>query len=41
MRFTVDSQLRCRFEESGSEPLVFVPLVDFGRLKDPSIVDAF
>ena len=25
----------------GTDPLVFVPLVDFEKLKDPSIIDAF
>jgi hypothetical protein len=27
--------------EAEAEPLVFVPMVDFGKLKDPSIIDAF
>ena len=25
----------------GTDPLVFVPLVNFEKLKDPSIIDAF
>ncbi len=41
LRFGVDDQLDCRFEDPGIEPLLFVPRIDFGRLKDPSIVDAF
>jgi hypothetical protein len=36
----VDSQLSYRILE-GEEPLIFVPLVDFEKLKDPSIIDAF
>ena len=36
----VDRQLNYRILE-GEEPLIFVPLVDFERLKDPSIIDAF
>ena len=27
--------------EAEARPLVFTPLVDFGKLKDPSIIDAF
>jgi hypothetical protein len=40
IRIEVDTQLNCRVLE-GEEPLVFVPLVDFEKLKDPSIIDAF
>ena len=41
MRIEVDSDLHYRSVEAGAEPLVFAPLVDFGRLADPSIIDAF
>jgi hypothetical protein len=27
--------------EDGAEPLVFVPAVDFEKLEEPSIIDAF
>jgi len=37
----VDSELRYHSVEAGAEPLVFAPLVNFGRLADPSIIDAF
>jgi hypothetical protein len=37
----IDSELNYRVVEDGAEPLVFVPMVDFGRLEDPSIIDAF
>jgi hypothetical protein len=40
IRLEIDSQLNYRILE-GEEPLVFVPLVDFEKLKDPSIIDAF
>jgi hypothetical protein len=40
MRIEVDSELGYRVVE-GADPLVFVPLVDFEKLKDPSIIDAF
>jgi len=40
MQIEIDDQLRYRVVE-GTEPLIFVPMVDFERLKDPSIIDAF
>jgi len=40
MRIDIDSRLDYRVLE-GEEPLIFVPLVDFGKLKDPSIIDVF
>jgi hypothetical protein len=40
MRLEVDSELRHRVAEA-TDPLIFVPLVDFEKLKDPSIIDAF
>jgi hypothetical protein len=35
-----DRELSYRVVE-GTDPLVFVPHVDFEKLKDPSIIDAF
>ena len=40
MRIEVDSQLQYRVAE-GADPLIFVPLVDFEKLKAPSIIDDF
>ncbi len=40
LRFTVDDRLTDDLDGS-PEPILFVPQVDFGRLKDPSIIDAF
>ncbi len=40
MRVEIDSDMSCRVGE-GAEPVVFVPLVDFEKLQDPSIIDAF
>jgi hypothetical protein len=37
----IDSDLRCSVMEAGAAPLVFVPMVDFDRLEDPSIINAF
>jgi hypothetical protein len=40
MQLEFDSELRYRVTD-GAEPLIAVPLVDFERLKDPSIIHAF
>jgi len=40
MRIEIDSRLDLRVLE-GEEPMIFLPLVDFERLQDPSIIDAF
>ncbi len=37
----IDQDLKCRLAGPGARPLIAVPLVDFARLKDPSIIDAF
>jgi len=36
----MDNELNCHVGEQ-TEPLVFVPLVDFEKVKDPSIIHAF
>jgi hypothetical protein len=36
----MDSELNCRVVED-TDPLVFVPMVDFETLEDPSIIDGF
>ncbi len=41
LHIEVDSELRHRVAEVAADPLIFVPLVDFEKLKDPSIIDAF
>ena len=40
IQLELDSESNFRVVK-GDEPLVFVPLVDFEKLKDPSIIDAF
>jgi len=40
MHLEVDSELHYRVAD-GAEPLIAVPLVDFEKLKDPSIIHAF
>jgi hypothetical protein len=37
----IDSELKCNVLTPGAEPVIFAPIVDFERLKDPSIIDAF
>ena len=37
----IDSQLKYRVVESGTEPLVYVPMVDVHKLEEPSIIDGF
>ena len=41
MRLEIDSEMNCRAGDRGCRPLVFVPDIDLGRLKDPNIIDAF
>jgi hypothetical protein len=40
MRIEVDSELKYVVEE-GADPLVFVPIVNFAKLKAPNIIDDF
>jgi hypothetical protein len=37
----IDSELKYRIVKGGADPLVCVPHVDFAKLTDPSIIDAF
>jgi hypothetical protein len=41
IRLEMDSRLNYRILSEGATPLIFVPMVDFGKLTDPSIIDAF
>lgn len=41
MRIEMDSELNYTVSDPDARPLVFVPLVDFSKLEDPSIIDAF
>lgn len=40
LRIEIDSQLRFQVAD-GASPLIFLPIVNFKRLKDPSIIHAF
>jgi hypothetical protein len=37
----LDSDLNFMVHEDGADPLVFIPMVDFSRLKEPSIINVF
>jgi hypothetical protein len=37
----LDSDLISNLPKQDADPLVFVPMVDFNTLQDPSIIDAF
>ena len=41
LHIEIDSELHYSVVEQDAAPLIFAPLVDFSRLKDPSIIDAF
>jgi hypothetical protein len=41
LHLEIDSELRWRVGEARADPLVFVPIVDFDKLAEPSIIDAF
>ena len=41
MQFKIDSDLQYKVKEGGVDPIVFVPEVNFYKLKDPSIIEAF
>jgi uncharacterized metal-binding protein YceD (DUF177 family) len=41
LHIEIDTELNYRVIETDAEPLVYSPLVDFGQLDDPSIIDAF
>ena len=41
LHIEMNSDLRYSVTELGAMPLVFAPMVDFDRLKDLSIIDAF
>ncbi len=41
LQIEMDSKLKFHLSTSGAEPVIYSPLVDFGSLEDPSIIDAF
>lgn len=41
IQIEMDSELNYSLSDPNAKPLIFVPTVDFGKLEDPSIIDAF
>jgi hypothetical protein len=41
LNLEIDSELNFKVQELEAAPLVFVPRVNFQKLEDPSIIDAF
>jgi hypothetical protein len=41
IHMNLDSDLNFMVHEDGADPLVFIPMVDFSRLKEPSIINVF
>ncbi len=41
LHLEVTDDLRMRVLDEGARPMVFAPMVDFAKLGDPSIIDAF
>jgi hypothetical protein len=41
LQIEIDSDLNYRVLEAEAEPIIYLPLVDFEKLEDPSIIDAF
>jgi hypothetical protein len=41
LNLEIDSELNFEVQEPEAAPLVFVPMVNFQKLDDPSIIDAF
>ena len=41
LHIEIDSELNYRVIEADAQPLVYAPMVNFGELDDPSIIDAF
>ena len=37
----MDSDLNYSVAEKEADPMILAPMVDFGKLQDPSIIDAF
>jgi hypothetical protein len=41
IRIQMDNQLNYTVQGKDAAPLILAPMVDFDRLRDPSIIDAF
>jgi hypothetical protein len=41
LHIQIDSDLNYQVQEAEASPLIYAPMVDFGKIADPSITDAF
>ena len=41
LHIEMDSELNYQVMDKEAQPLIFAPMVDFGKLEDPSIIDAY
>ena len=41
MELEIDQDMNCRCTEKDHQPIIFVPEVDFSRLEEPNIINAF
>ena len=41
LHIEMDSDMKYQVVEKGARPVVFSPMVDFSKLEDPSIIDAY
>jgi hypothetical protein len=41
LHIDIDSELNYHIKEEGADPRVFMPLVDFTKVTEPSITDVF
>ncbi len=41
LHIEIDSELNYRVVEVGAQSLIYAPMVNFAKLADPSIIDAF
>ena len=41
LHIEIDSEMKCRVEEEAADPRIFVPIVDFAKMTEPSIGDVF
>jgi hypothetical protein len=41
IQIEIDDQLEYRVCQEDADPIIVVPIVDFAKLDDPSIIDAF
>jgi hypothetical protein len=41
IRLEIDSKMNYQISTPGAQPVIYVPMVDFDKLKDASIIDGF